>query len=68
MLVPLDESCTLVEQYSSSDPGGALGVVQALVAAGAVRDTLKGIIEMAQEHHCEPPQAVSFFGPDGKPF
>ena len=68
MLVPLGESCTLVEVYSLSDPGGALGVVQALVAAGAIRDTLEGIVEMAQEHHCDPPPAEDFFGPDGKPF
>jgi len=68
MLVPLAESCTLVEQYSSSDPGGALGVLQALAAASAIRDTMKGIVEMAREHHCEPSQAASFFGPDGKPF
>jgi hypothetical protein len=67
MLVPLAESCTLVEQYSSSDPGGALGVVQALVAASAIRDTLKGIVEMAREHHCEPPAAEDFLGPDGQP-
>ena len=68
MLVPLGESCTLVEEYTRSVPGGALGVIQALVATGAIRDTMKGIVEMAQEHHCEPAQAVSFFGPDGKPF
>lgn len=68
MLVPLGESCTLVEEYSLSDPGGALGVVQALVAAAAIRDTLKGIVEMALEHHCDPPSAEDFFGPDGKPF
>ncbi len=67
MLVPLTESCTLVEQYTMSDPGGALGILQALVAAGAVRNTMKGIVEMAQEHHCEPPQEASFFGPDAKP-
>ena len=68
MLVPLSESCTLVEEYTRSDPGGALDVIQAFVAAGAIRDTMKGIVEMAQEHHCEPPEALSFFGPDGKPF
>jgi hypothetical protein len=68
MLVPLGESCTLVEQYTRSVPGGALGVLQALVASGAIRDTMKGIVEMAQEHRCEPAQAVSFFGPDAKPF
>ena len=68
MLVPLAESCTLVEEYSRSDPGGALGVIQALVASGAIRDTLKGMVAMAQEHHCEPPPSVSFLGPDGKPF
>ena len=67
MLVPLGESCTLIEEYSLSDPGGALGVVQALVAAAAVRDTLEGIVKMAREHHCDPPPAVDFFGPDAKP-
>jgi hypothetical protein len=67
MLVPLGESCTLVEQYSRSDPGGALGVLQALMAAGAIRDTMLGITEMAQEHHCEPSAEASFLGPDAKP-
>ncbi|NIM61069.1 MAG: hypothetical protein GTN89_09780 [Acidobacteria bacterium] len=67
MLVPLTESCTLVEQYSLSDPGGALGIFQALVATGAIRDTMSGIVEMATEHRCDPAQAVSFIGPDGKP-
>ncbi len=67
MLVPLTESCTLVEQYSLSDPGGALGIFQALVATGAIRDTMSGIVEMATEHRCEPAEAVSFVGPDGEP-
>lgn len=67
MLVPLTETCTLVEQYSFSDPGGALGIFQALVATGAIRDTMSGIVKMAVEHRCEPPEAVSFIGPDGKP-
>jgi len=68
MLVPLGESCTLVEQYSRSDPGGALGVLQALMAAGAIRDTMRGIVEMAEKHHCDPPPAESFLGPDAQPF
>lgn len=67
MLVPLTESCTLVEQYTFSDPGGALGIFQALVATGAIRDTMKGIVKMAEEHSCEPAEAMGFFGPDGKP-
>jgi hypothetical protein len=66
LLVPLGESCTLIEEYSSSDPGGALGAIQALVAAGAIRDTLTGIVEMATDHRCEPPAASGFHGPDGK--
>jgi hypothetical protein len=67
MVVPLGESCTLVEHYSESDPGGALGVFKAFVAAGAIRDTLEGIVEMAREHRCEPPASARFHGPDGKP-
>ena len=67
MLVPLGESCTLIEEYSEADPGGAMGLIHGLVAAGAIRDTLKGIVAMAEQHRCEPAAAVSFLGPDGKP-
>lgn len=67
MLVPLGDECTLVEEYSTTDPGGALGPIQALVAAGAIRDTLEGIVAMAQQHHCNPPRGAGFRGPDGKP-
>lgn len=67
MLVPIGESCTLVEEYSRSDPGGALGVLQALMAAGAIRDTLVGIVEMAEEHQCLPPLSSGFLGPDARP-
>lgn len=67
MLVPLAEECTLLEHFSWSEPGGALGVLQALVAAGAIRDTLKGITTMAQEHHCSVDEAQPFHGADGQP-
>ena len=67
LFVPLGSSCTFVEFYSWSDPGGALSVAQALIAKRTVRDTLNGVVRMAQEHIGEPHPDARFVGADGKP-
>jgi hypothetical protein len=68
LLVPLADRCTLVEYFSWTEPGGFVGATQALVARKAVRDTIEGVVRLADEHiavapHSGPP----FVRPDGTP-
>ena len=49
LFAPIAENCTLVEFYSWSDPGGALGSVQGLMAKRTLRASLNGLTRMAAE-------------------
>jgi len=66
LLVPIADRCTLVEHFSWTDPGGFVGATQALVAKKAIRDTVEGVVRLADDHvatvpHTDPP----FVRPDG---
>ena len=68
LLVPLGESCTLVEHFTWTDPGGFVGATQWLLAKKAVRETVEGVVHLADDHvgttpHPGPP----FLRPDGTP-
>ena len=67
LLIPLSESCTLVEFYTHSDPGGFLSILQWLGAGRVVRDTIDGMARMSQEHIPEPHPGARFVRPDGTP-
>jgi len=68
LLVPLAERCTLVEHFTWTDPGGFVGATQWLLVKKAVRDTVEGVVRLADDHvlalpHPGPP----FVRPDGTP-
>ena len=67
LLVPLGSSCTLVEYFNHTEPGGFVSLAQALLAKSAVRDTLDGIVRLADEHLPEPHPGATFVRPDGTP-
>ena len=66
LLVPLAQDCTLVEHFSHNDPGGAVETIQFLVMSKALRDTVQGMVRLAQDHYT-PADAASFTKPDGSP-
>jgi len=67
LLIPLAPSCTLVEYYNYTEPGGFVSLGQALLAKSSVRDTLDGIVRLADEHLPEPDPDAVFVRPDGSP-
>lgn len=67
LLVPLGPTCTLVEYYNYTDPGGFVSIAQSLMAKGSVRDTLDGIVRLADEHLPQPHPEAVFIRPDGSP-
>jgi hypothetical protein len=67
LMAPIVENCTLIEFYSWSDPGGALGSIQGLVAKKTLRASLNGLLRMAIEHSSEPHDGNPFTRPDGSP-
>jgi len=67
LLVPLTEDCTLVEFFIWSDPGGVIGIMQPLMAKKAVRETLRGVVRLAEEHLSQPHPGSSFVRADGTP-
>lgn len=67
LLIPLGESCTLIEYVTISDPGGILGVAQVLGSGLVIRETLEGVERLAREHIPEPHPEARFIRPDGSP-
>lgn len=67
-LVPMNGSCTLVEYYNYTEPGGFVSFAQSLMAKSAVRDTLEAIVRLGDEHLSGPdPDGERFIRPDGSP-
>lgn len=50
LLAELAPSCTVVEYFNDSEPGGVVGVAQKMFARKAVSDTLDGLVRLAREH------------------
>ncbi len=66
LLVPIADRCTLLEHFTWSEPGGFVGATQALLAKKAVRDTLEGVVRLADEHVAAVPHpGPPFLRPDG---
>ena len=66
LLVPVTESCTLIEYTIRSDPGGLLSKAQLLMARSVIRDTLEGMTRLAAEHIDQSHQMSEFVRPDGQ--
>jgi hypothetical protein len=67
VMIPLGESCTQVEYFNQTDPGGAMGATQKLMIARTIRGTMKGITRLAEEHVSLPHDDAVFRRPDGTP-
>jgi hypothetical protein len=67
LLVPLGEGCTLLEHFSWSKPGGFVGMIQGLVLGRALRESVEGMIRLADERYRTPPDGPPFLRPDGTP-
>ncbi len=68
LLVPVAPSCTLVEHFTWTDPGGFVGATQWLLAKKVVRDTVEGLVRLADEHIATTPHpGPPFIRPDGTP-
>lgn len=65
LLIPLDESCTLIEYITVSKPGGILGLAHMLGSGLVIRETLEGVERLAREHIPEPHPNALFVRPDG---
>jgi hypothetical protein len=67
LLVPLGEDCTLLEHFTWSDPGGFVAMVQGLVLGRALRESIEGVLRLADERYRTPPDGPPFVRPDGTP-
>jgi hypothetical protein len=67
LMVPLGGSCTLVEYYNYTDPGGALQSAQLLMINRSIRSTLKALTRLAEQHVEQPHDGPPFVRPDGSP-
>jgi hypothetical protein len=67
LLVPLGEDCTLLEHFSWSDPGGFVGMVQGLVLGRALRESVEGLVRLAEQRYRMSPGGPPFVRPDGAP-
>ncbi len=65
LLVPLSDSCTLVECVNWSDPGGALSAAQWILARRLADRTMSSMVDLAREHIPEPHEGARFVRPDG---
>jgi hypothetical protein len=67
LLVPLGDSCTLLEHFTWSEPGGFVGVLQGLVLGRALRESVEGMVRLAGERYLAAPAGPPFLRPDGTP-
>jgi len=68
LLVSLAESCTLVEYFNWSDPGGGMvGFTQPMVFSKGLRQTVAGMVELAEEYRLNAHTGPAFKLPDGTP-
>jgi hypothetical protein len=67
LLVPLGDSCTLLEHFTWSEPGGFVGMLQGLVLGRALRESVEGMVRLAGERYLAAPAGPPFLRPDGKP-
>jgi len=65
LLVPLAGSCTLVEHFSWTEPGGVAGALAPMRIKSALKQTIAGLERMAREHIPISDPDHHFVGPDG---
>jgi len=65
LLVRVAESCTMIEYFSWSEPGGAAGLVQGFLIRRLLRRTLQGAVLLAEEHLSSSRSHSGFTRPDG---
>ncbi len=65
LLIPLGDSCTLVEYATRSRPGGLMNLAQLLGSRLVIRETLEGTERLAREHIPESHPGARFVRPDG---
>lgn len=65
LMIPLGETCTLVEYVTISNPGGFLNVANWFAAGHVIRENLEGLQRLATEHVPEPHPDSRFLRPDG---
>jgi hypothetical protein len=67
LLVPLAESCTLVEYFNWSDPGGGVvGLTKPMVFSRGLRQTAAGVVELGEKYRVALPPGPDFVLPNGK--
>jgi len=67
LLIPMGESCTLMEYYTDSNPGGLISAAQRLLGGRTMRSTFEGMVEIAREDISKPHDGAPFTRPDGTP-
>jgi hypothetical protein len=65
LAVPIDDRCTLLEYYNYTEPGGFISFAQGIMAKKSVRDTVEGVVRLADEHIPAPHPDSVFIRPDG---
>jgi hypothetical protein len=65
LLVPVGESCTLMEYFTDSDPGGLITSAQRLFGGRTLRATIEGMVVLALEEIPAPHEGSAFERPDG---
>ena len=68
LLVSLAESCTLVEYFNWSDPGGGMvGFTQPMVFTKGLKQTVTGMVALAEQYRVNTQTGPAFMLPDGTP-
>lgn len=67
LLSPITDGCTSVEHFSWSEPGGLVGAMQGMLLGKALRESVAGMVRMADERYRDPPPGPPFLRPDGQP-
>jgi hypothetical protein len=65
LMIPLSDTCTLVEYVTYTNPGGFLNVANWFAAGHVMRENLEGLQRLATEHVPEPHPDSRFLRPDG---
>lgn len=65
LLVPLEDDCTLIQHFTWSHPGGFVGMLQGLVLGRALRESIEGLVKLAEERYQT--ALALFVRPDGTP-
>ena len=65
LMIPLAESCTLIEYVTISNPGGFLNIASWFAAGHVIKENLEALQRLALEHVPGPHPDERFLRPDG---